>query len=197
MVAGQEVKIKNFAIKDHIDPFRALWWHVRLWPELKSLYQSTWPHVATREQGLQLRRRLQKNGSMATILRDPLSHKMIGFSMIRRIEGDDPSYVYNQSVIVDPTKRRRGLMVPLLEEQMRQASLLGFQYMWGEYNANTGHMRDGSIVQQGFAAKILGHPWNNGKITQHYPQYNDEFGHTEAIIFALTPQVRRRRLRRN
>jgi len=184
------VRLKSFAIIDHHHPLRTLWWNYHLWPEVKRLYQTTWPDSANRVQRVSTKERLQDKGSVAIIMRDSQSRKLIGFSIIQHLQDDRPDVAYNRSVIIDPKFRSKGLMIPLLEEQMRHASLLGYSYMWGEYNANIGEMPDGRRVRRGFAAKIKDYSWENGTIIQHvrYP-YDSVYGSIEAILFRLNSQV--------
>lgn len=178
-------------------------WHEEIWPQVQRIFSDTWHSSATAENEDYFGGLLSRKSGQLLLMRDPKTHEIIGTSFLEAMadrRGIDEMFypwdehtAYNHSVIIDSRYRQQGLVIPLLERQMEEAALLGYDHMIGVYNANRGEMKDGRSVRKGFATRLKEHPWKNGRIVMSSPLYHyDERGYRnveEFIDFQLQKPV--------
>lgn len=149
-------------------------WTYDVWPQLQALFDTTWPDLSTSHEDF-YRDVLQQKDAAAILLREKGDNKIVGASFVYPVQfykrskdeifyPEDGKTAYNSTVIVNPLLRSKGLMVPLLEESMKEASGFGYDYMVGHYNASVGQMPDGRFVKNGFANRIRQTKWTQGEI---------------------------------
>lgn len=164
-------------------------WEKGIWPNVKTLLQTTWPAALTPGYEDYLAGLLSKKDSSILLMKSSLG-EIIGTSLLYSVADygqshrkisypKDGKVAYNSTLIVDPRYRSQGLMIPLVEQTLQEASLLGYDYVVGHYNRATGIMRDGRMVQTGFASRIKEHDWQNGTVI--FPTIPVEFKKSDGI----------------
>lgn len=175
-------------------------WQTQVFPELQKLFNTTWPALSTLENASWMesfyRNILAHKGSVAILVRDD-NKNLVGFSvgysmkLHRELQGEtvltlpwDETTAYNSSVVIHPNHRHKGIGTQMIEEQMRQLSLLGYTHMKAFYNANSEEVN--GTVRQGLARFLLTHTLNYGKPVDSTPLIREDSARKqEHIVFQL------------